>query len=453
MTEKPTIFALSSGRGRAAVAVVRVSGPDASRVIETMAAPVPRKRMAVLRKLRHPVTRSIIDEALVFWSAAPKSETGEDVAELQVHGGPGVVRAVLEALSQVPGCRLAEPGEFTRRALENGRVGLLEVEGLADLIDAETEAQRRQALTQMSGASSALYDGWRTKLLNAAALVEAAIDFSDEGDVSADALALSRRVIEELADEVARHADDGRRGELVRDGWRVALVGPPNAGKSSLLNALARRDVAIVADEAGTTRDVVEIRLDLAGYPVVVADTAGIREAGSAVEGEGIRRSLKTAGEADLVLWLVDAAAPKPELPPELDAVRDRTLKVLNKIDLMDPQQEASLHQDLACDLAVSARTSDGIGALVDRLTATIAAHAGGAAGTSGDPVISSARHRALVDDCLAGLKAFLAGDARQSELRAEDLRRAAAALGRITGRIDAEDVLDQVFSRFCIGK
>ncbi len=446
MTEKPTIFALSSGRGRAAVAVVRVSGPRAGQVIETMAPPLPRKRMAVLRKLRHPTTRSIIDEALVFWSAAPKSETGEDVAELQVHGGPGVVRAVLDALATLPGCRMAEPGEFTRRAFDNGRLDLAQVEGLADLIEAETDAQRQQALVQMSGANSTLYEGWRTKLLNAAALVEAAIDFTDEADVSSDAVSLSRRVIEELHDEVRRHADDGRRGELVRDGFRVALLGPPNAGKSSLLNALARRDAAIVSDEPGTTRDVVEVRLDLGGYPVIVADTAGIREAGTSLEGEGIRRSLLTAREADLVLWLIDASQPAADLPPEISARPLRMIKVVNKVDI------ASAPMAREYDLAVSAKTGEGVGALVERLTVAVAERTGGSTGTV-DPVISSARHRALIDECLGNLNAFLAGDARETELRAEDLRRAASALGRITGRIDAEDVLDQVFGRFCIGK
>lgn len=444
MTDTPTIFALSSGAGRAAVAVIRISGPAAPRVIELMAPPLPRKRMAVLRKLRHPVTHERIDDALIFWSAAPKSETGEDVAELQVHGGPAVVRAVLDALAAVEGCRLAHPGEFTRRSFENGRIDLAVAEGLADLIDAETAAQRRQALLQASGANSALYDGWRAKLLNAAALVEAAIDFSDEADVSSDALTLSRRVIDELTAEVVAHAENGLKGEIIRDGYRVALTGPPNAGKSSLLNALARRDVAIVSEEAGTTRDVVSVRLDLAGYPVIVSDTAGFREAASAVEGEGIRRSVRTAGEANTVLWLIDATDPRPDLPSGLQAYGDKTLKVLNKIDAGGAATAP------ATDIALSAKTGEGVDTLVRQLAAKVSEAAGG---LGSEPVVASARHRALIAACREALEAFQKGNMADTELRAEELRRAATALGRITGQIDAEDVLDQVFGRFCIGK
>lgn len=442
MTLKPTIFAVSSGAGRAAVAVIRISGPAAPQVVELMAPPLPRKRMAVLRKLRHPVTHDLLDEALVFWSAAPKSETGEDIAELQVHGGRGVVQAVLEALADVPGCRLAEPGEFTRRAFDNGRIDLAVAEGLADLIDAETAQQRRQALVQASGAHSALYDGWRAKLLNAAALVEAAIDFSDEADVSSDALTLSRRVIEELAGEVRLHAEAGQKGALIRDGFRIALLGAPNAGKSSLLNALARRDVAIVSAEAGTTRDVIEVRLDLGGYPVIVSDTAGIREAHGAVEREGIRRSVQTAAEADQVIWLVDASDGGTALPDDLAGVAGKTLVVLNKIDLVAGGS--------AGEVAISAKTGEGVAQLVDRLTALVRDRAGD---RTDQPVVSSARHRALIGDCSEALSAFLGGSMADAELRAEELRRAATALGRITGRIDSEDVLDQVFGRFCIGK
>lgn len=446
MDEKPTIFAMSSGRGRAAVAVIRISGPAASRIIEIMAPPLPRKRMAVLRRLRHPVSGDLLDEALIFWSAAPKSETGEDVAELQCHGGAGVVRSILAALAAIPGCRLAEPGEFTRRAFENGRLDLAQAEGLADLIDAETDSQCQQALAQASGANSTLYEGWRAKLINAAALVEAAIDFSDESDVSSDALQLSRRVIEGLASEVSEHLDDGRRGELIRDGFRVALTGRPNVGKSSLLNALARRDAAIVSEEAGTTRDVVEVRLDLAGFPVVVSDTAGIREAAGAIEKEGIRRSVAAAAEADLVIWLMDAAHPDTQLPEELRPVADRTLEVLNKADLLPGGFPTATPDDL---IAVSAKTGEGISTLVERLAAIVGERMGGSSG----PAISSVRHRQLLETCVQSLGAFLEGRSDASELRAEDLRQAAAALGRITGRVDAEEVLGEVFQRFCIGK
>ncbi len=446
MEEKPTIFALSSGAGKAAIAVIRISGPAASRIIEQMAPPLPRKRRAVLRKLRHPKTKEILDEGLVFWSAAPKTETGEDAAELQIHGGRGVVQAVLEALSNIEGCRLAEPGEFARRAFDNGKMDLAQAEGLADLIDSETEAQRRQALRQATGANSALYESWRAKLVNAAALVEAAIDFSDEGDVSSDAMQLSRRVVEGLAEEVRKHLDDGHRGEIVRDGFRVALIGPPNSGKSSLLNALAKRDAAIVSSEAGTTRDVIEVRLDLKGLPIVVSDTAGLRQANNIIEQEGVRRSMRTANEADLILWLTEVHGTQSALPAELQSSADKTLQVLNKIDLLGKGPPPNLPDDL---IAISAKTGDGISALANRI-ATIASEQV----SSGDePVISSLRHRKLLETCAEALSAYLAGAAGETELRAEDLRRAATALGKITGRIDVEDVLDQVFHRFCIGK
>jgi tRNA modification GTPase len=403
--------------------------------------------MAVLRKLRHPETREVLDEALVFWSAGPKSETGEDIAELHVHGGRSVVRAVLEALGRIEGCRMAEPGEFARRAFAHGRLDLAQAEGLADLIDAETDAQRRQALQQAGGAPSQLYEGWRARLVNAAALVEAAIDFSDETDVSSDAMNLSHRVIEGLADEVRAHLDDGHRGEIIRDGFRVALMGPPNAGKSSLLNALARREAAIVSAEAGTTRDVIEVRLDLGGYPVIVSDTAGIREAQGEIEQEGIRRSFLVAERADLVLWLSEAGSPPIEPPEAVLKDNRNVLEVRSKADLADPAQREAAPDDA---IAISIKTGEGLDELMARLLGSVADLAGVARDA---PVISSLRHRALLETCLRELEVFLAGDPHFAELRAEDLRKAASALGRITGRVDVEDVLDQVFSRFCIGK
>ena len=308
MATGDTIFALSSGHGRAGVAVIRVSGPNAGIVIDRMASPRPKPRFAAFRTITDPGSGEVLDQALVLWFPAPKSETGEDMAELQVHGGRAVVAGVFEAIGGIEGCRLAEPGEFARRAFENGKLDLTGVEGLADLIDAETAAQRRQALRQADGALARLYGGWRADLIEALALLEAAIDFSDEGDVARDAEAMSRERFAALRDAIARHLDDGHRGELVRDGFQVVLAGAPNSGKSSLLNALARRDVAIVSEEAGTTRDIIEVKLDLEGLPVVVSDTAGIREAAGKVEQEGIRRALQRAGQADLVVWLVDAS-------------------------------------------------------------------------------------------------------------------------------------------------
>jgi len=443
---EPTIFALASASGRAGVAVVRVSGNGAGRVIDAMAGPRPDPRRAAGRFIRHPESGETLDRGVVLWFPGPKSFTGEDVAELHLHGGRAVVQAVLSALSRLPGLRMAEPGEFARRAFEAGKLDLAEVEGLADLIDAETEGQRRQALAQASGALSDLYDGWRASLIEALALIEAGLDFSDEADIGRKTMSEARAVIEVMARAVSHHLDDGHRGEILREGFRVALTGPPNAGKSSLLNALARRDVAIVSAEAGTTRDVIEARLDLGGVPVIVADTAGFRAPEGAVEREGIRRSQAAAEAADLVLWLTDATGPMTALPPELTAVADRTLLVFNKIDLFPSSAAPELPDDIA---AISVKTGAGLGDLVQRLGVIARERIGHHA----EPALTQVRHRRLVEGCRDGLQAFLQGAAEDAELRAEDLRRSADALGRITGRVDVEDVLDHIFGRFCIGK
>ena len=437
MTDASTIFALSSAPGRAGVAVIRVSGSSVSKVLEKMVAPRPKPRSVVYRTIRHPRTAEALDRAVVLWFAAPKSETGEDVAEFQVHGSRAVVAAILSALGEIDGCRLAEPGEFARRAFENGKLDLGEIEGLADLIEAETDAQRRQALAQAGGSLSKLYENWRSRLIEIAALTEAAIDFSDEGDVSTSAFAEARNRAVILKDEIAAHLNDGHRGEILRDGFRVALLGPPNAGKSSLLNALARRDAAIVSAEAGTTRDVIEVRLDLGGLPVIVSDTAGIREASSEIEREGIRRSLAAARDADLVIWLAE----NPESIPPLRISRETSLVIRSKADLP--------HESEFDGLAISATT----GAGMDRLIEEIARRASQAVGSQSAPALTQARHRQALENALKDIEAFLNGSPDAVELRAEDLRRAAHAIGRITGRIDVEDVLDQIFSRFCIGK
>ena len=308
--EHPTIFALSSGHGKAGVAVVRISGPKAGEVLDRMAPPRSKHRQAAFRRIVDPYSGELLDAALVLYFKAPSSETGEDVAELQLHGSPAVVKRTLGALGTIPGCRLAEPGEFARRAFLNGKIDLTAAEGLADLIDAETDAQRRQALAQAGGAFRKLCDAWRDRLSEARALAEAAIDFSDENDVARDALAEAQAINHSVQADIARHMDDRHGGEIVRDGFRIVIAGPPNVGKSSLLNALARRDVAIVSPEPGTTRDVLEVHLDLGGYAVIVADTAGIREAPGLVEREGIRRATERARAADLILWLVDATSP-----------------------------------------------------------------------------------------------------------------------------------------------
>jgi len=442
-----TIFALSSGHGRAGVAVIRVSGPAAGIVLDRMAAPRPSPRFAALRRVRYPETGELIDHGLALWFEGPKSETGEDMAELQVHGGRAVIGAVLEAIGSIEGCRLAEPGEFARRAFENGKLDLTGVEGLADLIDAETAAQRRQALRQAGGALSQLYAGWRQRVIAATALMEAAIDFSDEADVASDAVANARAEGAILQAEIVRHLDDGHRGEVLREGFRVVLAGPPNVGKSSLLNALARRDVAIVSEEAGTTRDVIEVRLDLEGLPIIVSDTAGLREAAGKVEEEGIRRTLGRARDADLVLWMVDATDLDAPVPAQLDVRAERMLVVVNKFDLLDSQVMLPMP---AGAIAVSALTGFGL----DRLTLRLAGFARARIGTGDEaPALTQARHRQQLERCRAALASFLASPMEEFELRAEDLRRAAQALGRITGAVHPEEVLGEIFGRFCIGK
>ena len=446
MVSEPTIFALSSASGRCGVAVVRVSGPVAGLVLDRMAPPRPRPRVASARRLAHPGTGERLDHALVLWFPAPKSFTGDDVAELHVHGGRAVIQAVLAALAEVPGCRLAEPGEFARRAFHNGKIDLTEAEGLADLIDAETEAQRRQALRQADGALSALYEGWRRGLIEATALVEAAIDFADEGDVGDRTFQQAVGVVRDLDWAIRRHLDDGHRGEILREGFHVVLAGPPNVGKSSLLNALARREAAIVSEEAGTTRDVIEVRLDLEGLPIVVSDTAGLRTAQGKVEQEGIRRTLERGRVADLILWLMDATAPVAQLPPELAARIGDTLWVVNKTDLRPDGWTDTLPDDM---VAVSARTGRGL----DELTRRVAGIARERLGGHEHPALTHVRHRSNLESCRDALAAFLRGSEHQLELRAEDLRQAANALGRLTGKVDPEQVLDQIFKRFCIGK
>ena len=439
---RSTIFALSSGRPPAAIAVVRVSGPAARSALEALCK-MPEPRRAALRKLRHPETEALLDAALVLWFPGPNTETGEDMAELHLHGGSAVVAAVLDALGRVPGLRPAEAGEFTRRAFENGRLDLTAVEGLADLVFAETEAQRAQAMRQFSGALGGRADAWRQRLIAALALVEARIDFSDQ-DVPEDLTGPALHVARELLDEIERTLRDEHRGERLREGLVVAIAGPPNAGKSSLLNRLARREAAIVSPYAGTTRDVIEVHLDLGGYPVTLLDTAGVRESGDPVEQEGVRRAQARAAAADLVLWVVEAGQ---ALSASSSESKDEWI-IHNKMDLIDSGSKQPVIQPKA--YKISALTGHGIDQLVGDL-------AGFASKTfaAGEPaLVTRERHRAILKDTTAALgRAVAIGAPGQEELIAEELRLAARALGRLTGRVDVEDVLDVIFRDFCIGK
>jgi tRNA modification GTPase len=438
-----TIFALSSGHGKAGVAVIRISGPSAGHALTALGGDLPKPREAALRTLRDHRSGDVLDRSLIIWFPFPASFTGEDVAEMHIHGGRAVIESVLRALSGLPGLRMAEPGEFTRRAFENGKLDLTEAEGLADLIDAETEAQRRQALRQSTGSLRTIYEGWRTQLIHALASIEAELDFSDEGDVPPDVADRAHADIQTLRDEITAHLDDGRGGEILRDGFRVVIAGPPNAGKSSLMNALARRDVAIVSEQAGTTRDVIEVRLDLGGFPVILMDTAGIREATGEIEREGVRRTLERAKEADLVLWIEDAASGSTETVAGINAPTDaRIIEAWNKIDLAPSRLKKG-------KLAFSVKTGEGM----DRLIVALTDAAREAADVGENPVITRTRHRTGLESCRTALDHFLAGDFADLELRAEDLRQAATSLGRLTGRVDVEDILDRIFADFCIGK
>jgi tRNA modification GTPase len=385
-----------------------------------------------------------LDDGLLLWFPGPSSFTGEDVAELHVHGGVAVIEALAGAMQPL-GLRLAEPGEFTRRAFENGKLDLTVAEAIADLVDAETEGQRRQALRQMQGALAKLYDGWRARLLKTLALIEAEIDFPDE-DLP-DALASrAKPELAALAGEMDAHLADHARGERVRDGFRIAIIGAPNAGKSSLLNALARREAAIVSDAPGTTRDVVEVRLVLAGYPVWIADTAGLRDAAEAIESEGVRRALARAEEADLRVALVEPGS--VALAPQVaSAMKHGDFLIASKADLGGAPVVAPIKAER---LAVSTKTGAGLADLLERLTTRVAA----ALGEAETPVLTRHRHRVAVsetrDHLQRALDVFAMGAA---ELVAEDVRLAARTLGRLTGRIDVEDVLGEIFSSFCIGK
>jgi tRNA modification GTPase len=425
-----TIFALASGAGRAGIAVVRLSGPKAGLAVTALAAALPAPRAAVLKRLAWQGVE--LDQALLLWFPAPASFTGEDVAEIHVHGGPAVREALFGALAAL-GLRPAEPGEFSRRAVENGKLDLTRAEAIADLAEAETEEQRRAALRQYDGVLADLYEGWRAELIMALGRAEAAIDFSDDG-VGETEFDAARRTAVHLSQKIRAHLDDGGLGEALREGVRLAIIGPPNAGKSSLLNALAKRDVAIVSDIAGTTRDVIEVRLNLGGVLVLASDTAGLRESSDAIESEGVRRALARAQEAHLTLLLLDgsASAPKAGVPSDLP---EPDFIVWNKSDLAPHE-----------GISISLKTGTGLDLLQGLLQQKVQQKFAGQ-----DIALTRPRHRAALTEALAALTH--AQDAAEPELLAEDLRLAMRAVGRITGRVDVEEVLDFVFRDFCIGK
>ncbi len=409
---------------------------------------VPAPRRASLATVRHPVTKEPIDQVLALWFPAPNTETGEDMAELHLHGGRAVLAATLAALAELDDFRPATAGEFTRRAFHNGQIDLTRVEGLADLIGAETEAQRRQAFRQLAGLLGQRALDWRERLLRTQAQVEAGIDFSDEGDVPPDLWHSARAAMRALAEEIGAVLAGAERAERLREGLTVAVAGPPNAGKSTLFNALARRDVAIVSPVPGTTRDVLEVHLDLAGYPLTVLDTAGLRESDDPVEREGIARARARAAEADLVLWLTepDGAA----VPAAADGAGPEVWHLLNKIDLIDSATKPSPEIASAVRIfRLSAKTGEGLEALVTALAAFAAASL--ASGESA--LVARLRQRLCLRRALDAMNRAVLLYEGQEELLAEELRVAVAELGRLLGKIDVEDVLDVIFRDFCIGK
>jgi len=474
-----TIFALASAPGRSGVAVIRLSGIGSGPALLGLAPnlkvlPPPRRAVRVflfepdssdsrfesesnnsynntpladgISKNRNESESSrlperLIDDGLAIWFPGPASFTGEDVVELHVHGGSAVLEAVTGCLSRIDGVRPAEPGEYSRRAFENGKLDLTAAEAIADLVDAETTAQRRQALAQMGGALAGLYDGWRSQLVGALAYLEACIDFAEE-DIPDDLMARSADTLMALRDGIDAHLQDNGIGERIRDGFRIALTGAPNVGKSSLMNALAKRDVAIVSDIAGTTRDVLEVPLDLGGYAASLIDTAGLRETEDVIEIEGVRRARAAAEAADIRIHLFDAS--------DMDARAERPVGALVVANKMD---QVKGDTPVADALPLSAKTGMGLDELVLALTDRVRALASDRVNDS--PPLTRARHRIALEDCVAALDRARAGTMRgqDMEMIAEDMRVAAQALGRITGRIDVEDLLDKIFKDFCIGK
>lgn len=453
VANEDTIFALSSGAGTAGVAVVRLSGPAAQSALSVLTGQrVPQPRTSVLRTLLDPVSGARLDQALVLSFVGPASFTGEDVVELHLHGGRAVVEGVLDALGAQEGLRPAEAGEFSRRAFENGKLDLTEAEGLNDLIHAQTAAQREQALRQMDGELRKLYDDWRGALLAHLAHLEADIDFPDEDLPEGVASAVLPNILL-TSREIAQHIDDSRRGRMVRDGFRITLLGAPNAGKSTLLNTLARADVVIVSEEAGTTRDAIEVQLDLKGFPVRLVDTAGVRESRDRVEQEGVRRALEKAEDADLRLVLVRADE-WPKIPEQMRKWVNRdALLVVTQTDRVPEKKMFHVEHLSGLEpldvVPVSSKSGDGLNGLFDAVTAIVEERMS----QREAPVLTRLRHQRALEEAIEHLKRFEQNAGLDAVLAAEDVRMAVRSIGQVTGRVGVEDMLDIVFSDFCIGK
>lgn len=437
MEEPDTIFAQSSGRGRAGIAVIRVSGAAAGMAVDALAGARPEPRKLVRRVLSAPDTGETLDQAMVVWFPGPDSYTGEDVAELHVHGGHAVLSGILEALNALDGLRPAVAGEFTRRALENGKLDLTRAEAVHDLIMAETEAQRRLSLAQAAGGLGKILQHWRQALIAILAQLEAYIDFPDE-DIPDQTMLEVRQAIDKIVADMPGLLRSGQRGERIRGGFDLVILGAPNAGKSTLLNRLARDDVAIVSDIAGTTRDAIEVRVDLGGYLVNLIDTAGLHDGGGTIEAEGVRRALARAAGAGLVLRLVDAADPGPPIEESATAIQ-----VWNKIDLA-PQAELPQHA-----YPISALTGEG----VDKLLAALEARVVTALEHESGPTLTRLRHRQALELAAERLNHAQLMLDQDIVLAAEDIRLGLREIGRVTGDVDVDEILDRIFGEFCIGK
>lgn len=440
MTARDTIFALSTGAGRAAIAVMRISGPAAPGVLESLTGGLPPPRSFAFRTIRDALSGDVLDRAVAVWLPAPRSFTGEDCVELHLHASPAVIAAVMDLLGRFPEVRPAEAGEFTRRAFLNGKMDLVEAEGLADLLEARTSGQRRQAMRQMSGQASSVFQLWRHQLLLIRADIEAVVDFADEPGVAEEAAPGIDMRIRDLCSEMQDAVRNAATAEVIRDGVRVVLAGRPNTGKSSLLNLLARREAAIVSDIPGTTRDVIEVSLDVEGVPVILTDTAGLRaQASDSVEEEGMRRSRRRMAEADIVIWVWSSDVPGSEVQDAGGA--DIVLR--NKSDL------PGLDLPIDDTLALSTRSGDGMPTFLERLKAILRDRYGNVESS----LLVSARQTSAVARSIRHLNDSLAASSNHLELKAEAIRLASDEIGRLTGRIDVEEWLGAIFSRFCIGK
>ena len=442
-----TIYALSTGPGVSGVAIIRISGPDTLKVIKLLTnKDVPRPRKATLRKINNIETSELIDEGIILWFPGPESYTGEDMAEIQVHGSKAVIDAIHKNISNIENCRFAEPGEFTKLAFQNGKIDLLKAESVADLISSETEIQRKQAVKIMSGRSADKFNSLREKLLQILSHVEAKIDFPDE-DLPKDILNKIKKDTDEVLKDIEKILNDQKAGERIREGFKIAILGPTNAGKSSLINHLSNRDVAIVSEIAGTTRDVIETHLNIDGYPVIVSDTAGIRESVDEIEKKGIKLSLNRAEEADLKLVVVDAK--NTDFTDTLKGLLDNNaILVLNKSDLLekdiDPEVKRINH------VLISIKNNLNIDKLIQKIKDILK----NKFITSDDILITRERHRQHLEQCVSHLKRF--NQKKQVEdfdIAAEDLRLAARHLGMIVGKVDVEEILGSIFNDFCIGK